>query len=169
MLAPDYYEGMTASTVEEAKILKKELNRQKANKIMKRAVKYLLSHPRVTTRKIGVIGFSLGCSFALWLARNYPQNVTAVVLFYGTSGGKYDKVQADFQGHYADNDQWGAHPSKVKSFKNRLLEANTNVEFFTYKDTEHWFFEENLPQAYNVQAATRAWERTIAFFKEKLQ
>jgi carboxymethylenebutenolidase len=117
----------------------------------------------------GVIGFSLGCSYALEIARSRSDNVAAVVLFYGTGGGKYHAVQADFLGHFAENDQWGAHAEKVSSLKKRLSQSDGQVIFHTYPGTNHWFFESDRTDAYNEAAAKEARIRTIEFLRLRLQ
>lgn len=96
-----------------------------------------------------------------------PGNVRAVTLFYGTGGGNFEKTTADFQGHFAEHDAWAAHEQKVQSLQQRIERAKRTASFYTYPGTEHWFFEENRPE-YNEAAANQAWERTIAFLKEKL-
>jgi carboxymethylenebutenolidase len=57
--------------------------------------------------------------------------------------------------------------NKVKVFEERLLRAGRDVTFNTYQDTEHWFFEEDRPEAFNPEAAQLAWERTIAYLRKQ--
>jgi len=168
-LAPDLYHGEVAATIDEARSLKSKINRKVANTEMKAAVTYLLSHEVVVDPKVSLIGFSLGASYANWLAINKPKNIQSVVLFYGDGGGKFEKSKATYLGHYAERDRYGSGPGQVKVFEERLLEAGRDVTFYTYKDTEHWFFEQDRPDAYHAEAAKLAWERTIDYLRKQYQ
>lgn len=167
-LAPDLYRGSVADTIEEAQRLLNELDRNKANREMRAAVDYLSQHPAISEEKVGALGFSLGASFALSVARMRPKIVHAVVLFYGTGGGKFAEVMADFQGHFAERDEWGAQASKVQALEQRLLASDGKVEFYTYPETTHWFFEEDRLDAYAPKAAELAWSRTVEFLRSRL-
>ncbi|MBN2258075.1 MAG: dienelactone hydrolase family protein [Anaerolineaceae bacterium] len=168
-LAPDLYHGEVATTIDEARNLRSKINRKVANMEMKGAITYLLSHEVVTKPKVSLIGFSLGASYANWLAVNKPNDIQSVVLFYGEGGGNFEKSKATYLGHYAEKDQYGAGPENVQIFKERLLKAGREVTFYTYKDTEHWFFEEDRPDAYHAESAKLAWARTIEFLRKQYQ
>jgi carboxymethylenebutenolidase len=165
-LSLDYYSGEVARTIDEAKACRQKLDRKATNKLVTLAVDYLNDLPAVTSAGIGVIGFSLGCSFAIEAARSRNQIVKAVALFYGTGGGKFDKSRAAFMGHFAENDKWGAHPKKVNALAGRIRAAGQEATFHTYPDTEHWFVETDRPE-YNQEAAELAWERTFKFLREE--
>ena len=135
---------------------------------MSAAVRYLQHHPAVDRPRLGAIGFSLGAHWTLWLANQHPNIVDAVVLFYGTSGGRFRKTQAAFLGHFAENDVWGAGSQSVQALEERLRAAGREVTFYTYPNTQHWFAEEDRPEAYQAQAAQVAWDRTIAFLESRL-
>lgn len=53
-------------------------------RIVTGAVELLKSHPAVDGEKVGVIGFSMGGGWSLWLSTQKPEDVGAVVVFYGT-------------------------------------------------------------------------------------
>jgi carboxymethylenebutenolidase len=169
VLAPDYFHGQIATTIEEAEVLRSQMDRKRTYRLAKQTLKTLLEHERVFPKQIAVIGFSLGCGLALELARSQPDYVKAVVLFYGTGGGKFESARADFLGHFAENDQWGADAEKVQSLQKRLLKSGGETIFHTYPNTQHWFFESDRPESYNEEAAGVAWKRTIQFLKQKLQ
>jgi carboxymethylenebutenolidase len=169
VLAPDYFHGQIATTIDEAKTLRSQMDRKRTYVLAKQALDYLIEQEKVFPKQVAVIGFSLGCGPALELARNQPDTVKAVVLFYGTGGGKFDSSRADFLGHFAEDDQWGAHAKKVESLQKRLLKSGGEVIFYTYPNTQHWFFESDRPESYNEDAAGVAWERTILFLKQKLR
>jgi carboxymethylenebutenolidase len=166
-LAPDYYGGEIANTIDEAKDLRKNLDRKNTNKLVAAASDFLGNQSKFQIEKIGAIGFSLGASFAIEAARRRSEIIKAVVLFYGSGGGKFDKTNASFLGHFAENDGWGAHSKKIKALAERIESANQKVQFFTYPNTKHWFFETDRPE-YDQNASEKAWERTIAFLKDKL-
>jgi carboxymethylenebutenolidase len=169
VLAPDYFHGQTATTIDEAKTLRSQMDRKRTYTLAKQALEYLIEQEMVFPKQVAVIGFSLGCGPALELARSRPDSVKAVVLFYGTGGGKFDSSRADFLGHFAEDDQWGAHAKKVESLQKRLLKSGGEVIFHTYPNTRHWFFESDRPESYNEVAAGIAWRRTILFLKQKLR
>ena len=168
VLAPDYLDGGVASTIDEAKELRTRLDRKIANKIISESSSQLLADTAVVGSRIGVVGFSLGCGFALEVARSRPRDVGAVVLFYGTGGGKFDRVRAPILGHFAEDDQWGANSKKVISLEKRFGEAGVEFEFHTYQDTKHWFFEADRPDAFNADAADQALQSTVAFLRNRV-
>jgi carboxymethylenebutenolidase len=167
VLAPDYYGGRMAATIDEAKALRGTVDRDASNRTVKEASRHLQELATPTT-PIGVIAFSLGCGFALELARARGGAVAAVVLFYGCGGGKFDRARAAFLGHFAEDDRWGADARKVRSLAERLRAAECEVTFHTYPGTGHWFFEADRPEAYDAAAAETAWERTVTFLRARL-
>lgn len=167
-LAPDYYGGKIAATIDEAQALRASLDRKALDKDLKAMAGFLLAHPAVSRPRLGVVGFSLGANIACSLARNLPKEVAALVTFYGKGGGNFDKLQAAVLSHGAEHDEWGAAPKAMEKFENKLKAVGLETRFYTYPDTGHWFFEENIQEAYREEAAQLAWERTVKFFREKL-
>lgn len=176
-LAVDYYGGKVAASIEEAKDLRSTLDRTRVQAKVTEALRDLGAEEvagrrkpeALKGRKLGVIGFSLGTGLAADLARTRPAEVAAVVLFYGVPGGKFDRVKASFQGHFAERDDWGATPERIDGFRERLAGAGVKHSLYTYPGTRHWFFEDDLPDAYDPEAARLAWERTVEFLKAKLR
>ena len=170
--APDLYRGATASTRDEAKKLLPKLDDERARRDIAGAVRGLQSHPAVRGKRLGVVGLSLGAFWSLWLAQELPEDLGAIVLFYGTREGDYDqtklsKAQAAFLGHFAETDEFESAAS-VQGLEKLLRTLGKDVTFHTYSGTTHWFFENDRPDAYNAGAAKIAWERTIRFLTTQL-
>jgi carboxymethylenebutenolidase len=167
-LAPDLYNGKIATTVEEAEKAAHQLDPDAAAGLCVAALERLRRLPAVEGRRTAVIGFSLGANFALWLANRLPADVAALIVFYGTSGIDFDKIQAAVLGHFAERDPY--EPAEgVQHMRDRLQAAGREVTFYTYPGTGHWFFEQDRPDAYNSEAARLAWERTLEFLARTLQ
>lgn len=165
--APDLYHGATASTIEEAKAVMSMLKQEEARNDIVKGVRALQGDPKVPGKRIGVIGFSMGAYWALWLAEEHPEDVAAAVLFYGTGEAKYEKAQAAFLGHFAEKDPYES-PEYVLEVQKALRRGGREVTFHTYPGTTHWFFEENRPDAYDAAASRIAWERTVGFLTTHL-
>src|SRR5436190_4562966 len=92
-LAPDYYDGRIANTIDEAKELQgltEGTNPELVGDIVNAAKDYLIS---LTKNKIGVIGFSMGTWWSLVAAENEPA-MAAVILFYGAGEMDFSTVKA---------------------------------------------------------------------------
>ena len=170
--APDLYRGATASTREQAEHLVSKLDQEAASRDIASAVRGLQSHRAVKGKRLGVVGLSLGAFWSLWLAQEFPGDLAAIVLFYGTREGNYDKTKlsktkAAFLGHFAETDEFESTAS-VQDLEKLLRSIGKDATFHTYPGTTHWFFENNRPDAYNAGAAKIAWERTIRFLTERL-
>ncbi len=165
-LAPDLYGGKTASSIEEAERLSERLNHEDTKATIIEAVEYVRSHPAVGSKGLGVLGFSMGGAYALLLSSLRPQDIAAVVLFYGSYSVDFVAARATYLGHFAQDDEW--EPTEgVQQVEAEMRAAGREVTFFTYPGTKHWFFETNRPE-YDTEAATLAWQRTLDFLHERL-
>jgi carboxymethylenebutenolidase len=166
-LAPDYYHGGTAATIEEAKQLRSGLDREVARREIAAWLEHLGAHPAVSGPTLGEIGFSLGGNFALQLAEEKPRKIGAVVVFYGARTGKFIKTRAAFLGHFAEEDAY-VSAETVEKLEENLRQAGLEVDCYVYPGTQHWFFEEDRIDSYQEVAASLAWDRTVDFLREKL-
>ena len=166
-LAPDIYHGKLARTIPEAKRLRSALKGPKLGKELVGAAEYLRNTFAETGDRIGVVGFSLGAYWGMWLAMAKPKEVAAVVAFYGGRKGDFRKSQAAFLGHFAEEDEWMPARS-VREVEKQIRSAKREVEFHVYPGTRHWFFEENREDAYDAKAAKLAWKRTEQFLHAHL-
>jgi carboxymethylenebutenolidase len=168
-LAPSLYAGdATATTIAEAETLRDTHEEAgEAEPVARAAVEQLLGLPEVIGTQIGVIGFSLGAYWALHLSQERPDDVSAVVVFYGTDDGDYRKALAAYLGHFAEHDDFEPLEA-VRALEGRMSAAGRDVTFHVYPGTGHWFFEPNQPDAYDAPAAELAWERTLAFLNERV-
>lgn len=166
-LAPDLYNGRIATTIEQAEKFSTELDDETANPIIEAAIDELLAHEACEAGQIGVLGFSMGAMFAVWAAHKRPAQVSAVVLFYGAGWINQTDTQANYLGHYAENDSY-EDSEFIDLFKEKLLENGRPTTFHIYPNTGHWFFEPSRPDAYDEAASQLAWERTLAFLNKTL-
>lgn len=166
VFAPDLYGGKVAETQAQAAAYRDEITWQTTAHLHP-IVQALRDHPQVIDQPIGVIGFSLGSFMALSLAEETPQEIGAVVIFYGTRPGRYQGLEAAIQGHFAEADEFESQRA-VNTLERTLTASGVNTTFYTYPGTAHWFFESNQPDAYQADAAQLAWERTLEFLKAQL-
>ncbi len=168
-LAPSLFSGgATATTIAEAEALRDANDEESvAEPVMLAAAEQLRALPAVTGAQIGVIGFSLGAYWALYLSQVRPDDVSAVVTIYGTDDGDYRTARAAYLGHFAEHDDYEPLEA-VHALEAKMRAAGREVTFHVYPGAGHWFVEPNRPDVYDATAAELVWERTLAFLKAQL-
>lgn len=166
-LAPDLYHGAIAVTIEEAKRLRSKLKQDIVVHEITQANEILRNECVGDEKRIGLVGFSLGGYWGLWLANQPTSSIAASVIFYGTRNGDYSGCDSAFQFHFAQTDEY-VEESAVKKLQKNLKTASKPATFYTYPGTSHWFFENDRPDAYEPAAAALAWNRTVEFLNKYL-
>src|SRR5215208_6521061 len=82
-LAPDLYHGEATNEPDEAGKLMMTLDIERAAKDLRGAARYLLAEGGATGARVGVVGFCMGGQLALYAGTVAPDQVGAVVDFYG--------------------------------------------------------------------------------------
>ncbi|MBV9950413.1 MAG: dienelactone hydrolase family protein, partial [Acidimicrobiia bacterium] len=123
--------------------------------------------PLTLDMPIGVLGFSMGGSWAMWLATRAPQTVAATTVFYGSQDIDFEAMGSALLGHFAEHDEFVSEDQRVE-MEAHLRLLGKDVEFHLYPGTSHWFFEDDREPAYEPEAAELAWDRTIGFFRDHL-
>ncbi len=166
--APDLYDGPTATTIADAKHLMAVSDEARTRAIALAAVARVRAHAAVQAGPLGAVGFSLGAGWAFELSALRPDDIAAVVAFYGTvDGPDFATARAAYLGHYAEQDDFEPLAA-VRALEGQIRAAGRDVAFHSYPGTTHWFVENNRPDAYDAAAAALAWERTVAFLRRAL-
>lgn len=111
---------------------------------------------------IAVIGYSMGASWGLWLATRLPEDVAAVIAYYGAQNIDFDDLQAPVLAHFAQTDELVSDDDKVEMHA-RLLLSEKSIEVHDYPGTQHWFAESDQLDRYDEDADALAWGRTLEF------
>ncbi len=117
--------------------------------------------------KVGVVGFCFGGWIANMMAVDLP-DLAAAVPFYGSQPAAEDvtKIQAPLLLQYAGLDRritdgWPAYEAALKA-------NHKQYTAYIYPNVNHGFHNDTTPR-YDKAAAELAWQRTMDFFKDKLQ
>lgn len=168
-LAPDLFHGEQTTSPDEAQRLFMALNIEQTARDLETAAQFLLDHDAVTGDKIGVVGFCMGGQLAL-LAATLSDRYGAVIDFYGI----HPKVQPDFSrlsppvlGLFGAEDDF-VPPASVAQLEATVKQAGGSIAIHTYANAGHAFFNDTRPEAYRLEAATDAWQRSIDFLNQHL-
>jgi carboxymethylenebutenolidase len=159
--------GGTPEDITNVGELFKKLNSDETTKNFVAAVKYLETHPN-SNGKVGCTGFCWGGAMTNQVAVNSPE-LDAAVPYYGRQPSAEDvaKIKAPIMAHYAEND--AGINAGIAAFEEALKKNNKEYQIFSYPGTGHAFNNDTNPSRYNAEQAKIAWDRTVAFFKEKLK
>ena len=135
---------------------------------LEQCVKFLMEDAHVTTEVIGVAGFCFGGTYSLALAA-LDQRIRGAVSFYGQPlpEEKIPDLDCPVLAFYGDQDErlMGSLPV----FKESMAKHNKNFTSVVYPNTGHAFFNDTNKRMYNSDAASDAWEKTLAFLSEHLK
>jgi carboxymethylenebutenolidase len=168
-LAPDALSplGGTPEDEDQARTLIGELDPAATVKNMVAAVQYLKTNP-LSTGKVGCTGFCWGGGMTNQVAVHAP-DLSAAVPYYGRQPDAQDvpQIKASMLMHYAGLDE--RINAGIPAFEKALEEASVEYEIYIYEGAQHAFNNDTNAARYHPEAARLAWQRTIAFLKEKLE
>lgn len=168
-LAPDLLSplGGTPANEDEARdmIGKLDMDATVANAIA--AVSFLRSHAD-GNGKVGAVGFCWGGGLVNQLAVHDP-TLNAAVAYYGRTPDPADvpKIKAPLLLHYAGLDT--RTNEGIPAYKAALDQAGVSYRIYMYEGANHAFNNDTSAERYDAEAAKLAWDRTLAFFAEKLK
>lgn len=150
---------------DDGRALQRQRDRDKMLEDFIAGFEYLKSHADCTGN-VGVVGFCFGGWIANMMAVRMP-DLKAAVPFYGGQPPLEDvpSIQAPLLLHFGELDErvsagWPAYKAALK-------EHDKEYTAHVYPDAHHGFHNDTTPR-YDETSAELAWERTIAFFREKL-
>jgi len=167
-LAPDglYPAGGYPGNDDDGRALQAGLDQAKLLRDMENSARYLKAQ-RACSGKLGVVGFCWGGGVVNHLAVTLGADLQAGVPFYGAAAPSADvpKIKAALLLQFAENDPrinalWPA-------FEAALTANKVSYQMYIYPGTQHGFHNDSTPR-YDAAAAKLAWERTVAFLRERL-
>lgn len=166
-LAPDALSplGGYPGTDDEGRELQRKRDRNEMLEDFIAAFEHLKNHPDCTGH-VGVVGFCFGGWIANMMAVKVPNLGAAVPFYGGQPTEKIDAIKAPLMLHFGAldtrvNEGWPAYETALK-------EHHKEYQGFIYNNANHGFHNDTTPR-FDREAAELAWERTLAFFKEKLR
>jgi carboxymethylenebutenolidase len=139
-----------------------------------RNIEFLRSQPGIDAKRISVLGFCVGGSYAI-LAASQFEGLACSIAFYGTI--KYAQtndrkpqspidaaqtLKCPLLGHYGEQDP--LIPLRdVDELRINLKQKP--AEIYSYPGAGHAFHEDFRPEVYRPIAATEAWQRSIEYLR----
>lgn len=166
-LAPDLYHGVIAKEPDHAMKMVMGLAMDKAALDIAGAAKYLDGRKDVRGRGIGVVGFCLGGSLALWSATLSPEIIATVGFYPALPWARMSPKWENYSGksaiiHCSEHDGTSTAPG-IQEALAAITSVGGSALAYDYPGTDHSFFNDDRPEAYDPAASALAWDRTIAF------
>ena len=171
-LAPDFFHGAKTGEPDEAMRLMMGLAMDQAAKDVAGAAAHLSGLESVTTPVLGVVGFCMGGSLALW-SPTVAENIQAAVGFYpAMPWERMNPTWPNYDGkaaliHCSEEDGTSAAEG-IRTAVAAIEEAGGTAEVVDYPGTHHAFFNDDRPEVHDPAASQEAWDRTVAFLHERL-
>lgn len=137
-------------------------------------IAFLEARPDIDAKRIAVLGFCIGGSYAI-LAASQLNQFRCAISFYGTIkyAGTNDlkpvspfdaarNLTCPFLGHYGEEDAL-IPLHDVEELKKQL--THKRAEIYTYPGAGHAFHEDFRPDVYRPVAAKEAWERSVEYLR----
>jgi carboxymethylenebutenolidase len=168
-LAPDFYNGETTTSPDEAGKLMMALKIDDAEKKLRGAIDFLLLRDETTGTRVGTVGFCMGGQLSLYAACANPK-VGACVDFYGIHPNVQPdlaSLQAPVLGFFAEKDVF-VTPEVARQLESDLKAAGKQVQFTICEGADHAFFNDTRREVYHEQHAKQGWDRMVAFYRQHL-
>ncbi|HEY1118957.1 MAG TPA: dienelactone hydrolase family protein [Acidimicrobiales bacterium] len=163
VIAPDLFDGEVAVDDAHGERMLAEADANRLVLGIQSTADALHRMPATTGERIMIVGFSMGASLGLWFSERFPDQVSAVVGFYGTQGIDFQRTEAAYQLHMAEDDAM-LDPDELALMEASFGLAGRPVDLHTYEGVAHHFAEEGTPN-FDRPAADLAWRRTLEFLR----
>lgn len=164
----DLFDGRTASRPADAQKLRREPRAEPMYRTLIRNIGELRADGAVDGKTIGVVGFSMGGHWAVWLAQRPELPIAATVLYYAVRAGDFGASRSAFRAHFAETDDC-VRPAARRRMEAAIAKAGRPYTAFDYPGTGHWFAESDRPGDHDADAAALALERTAGFLEGTLR
>jgi carboxymethylenebutenolidase len=171
-LAPDFFHGAATDEPDEAQRLLMGLAMDRAAKDIQGAAQYLAGRNDVAGNGVGVVGFCMGGSLALWSGA-LADEVKVAVGFYpaipwekmSPTWGNYANKSAMI---HASEEDGTSKADGIQAAVTGIQEAGGGVEVYDYPGSSHAFFNDQRPEVYSKGHSEQAWRRTLDLLKSRL-
>jgi carboxymethylenebutenolidase len=166
--APDalYPVGGYPGNDDEGRTLQRGLERGKIQNDFVAAANFLKAHP-MSNGKLGAVGFCFGGYMVNYLAAVDSNLLSAGVPYYGTPASK--ELRKNIKAPLLI--QLGELDTRVNQswpeYEQDLQAAKVEYQMHMYKGAKHGFHNDSTGR-YDEENAELSWQRTLAFFKQKL-
>jgi carboxymethylenebutenolidase len=135
------------------------------------ALGYLKSWPAVHGQRLGIVGFCMGGTVAIRSAGHHPDDLAAVVAFYGGASlaGEADllgRIVAPVLAFWGEQDEL-IPLDQVRRFEEAMRRLEKTYEARVYPGAGHGFFCDERA-SYQPAAAHDAWALLTRFFRKYL-
>ncbi|MBX2964732.1 MAG: dienelactone hydrolase family protein [Cyclobacteriaceae bacterium] len=167
-IAPDALAplGGTPADTDKTRELFQQLDAKKTITNFARGFDYLKTR-KDCNGKFACMGFCWGGAMANNLAIQVP-DLLAAAPYYGRQPdlAEVPNIKAELQLHYAEMDE--RVNAGIEAYEKALKDAGKKYQLYIYEGAQHAFNNDTAPTRYNEAAASLAWSRVVALFKEKL-
>ncbi|MDQ1585618.1 MAG: carboxymethylenebutenolidase [Actinomycetota bacterium] len=171
-LAPDFYHGAKTGEPDEAQRLLMGMAMDRAAKDIQGSARYLASRPEITGDGVGVVGFCMGGSLALWTGALADEVKVAVGFYPAIPWEKMQPTWGNYSGKaamiHASEEDGTSKAEGVQQAVRGIESAGGTVEVFDYPGTQHAFFNDQRPEVHDKAASGAAWQRTVDLLKRHL-
>ena len=164
VLALDLYDGQVATEREKAAQIMQSVEAERAQAIINGAIEHAGAQANVAT-----IGWCFGGGWSLQATILAGQQAAGCVMYYGMpvkEESEIEKISTDVLGVFGSQDG-GITPEVVNTFEQQMKEADKEITVKMY-DAGHGFANPSNPK-YDEEATEDAYQKTLAFLKERLK
>jgi carboxymethylenebutenolidase len=161
VIAPDLFDGQTATTDEQGALLQKQLGEAGPSRV-NAAVSALETHNRVNG-KMGVVGWQMGGELA-YHAAMHRRDLKAVIVFEGKPDDYLIMMPADetpILAFYGGQDP-NISLEMIERVRKALAQSPGKGEIVVYPEASSGFFNDEMP-TYRPEAAADAWGKLLDF------
>lgn len=143
-LAPDLMAGALPQDPVEAVEALDELPADATAALIVSSIAALRAHSSDPNAPVSTVGYSMGASWALWVATRQPESVRAAVAYYGVTDVDFEDLEAPVLCHSALDDPLVGEDDIVEMQSHMLL-LGKSVEVSPHEEARHFFAEEGVP------------------------